>query len=134
MARLTDSEGHLLGGLHPSRGELSLAEFLPSLKGTGTSEYDLVSPPSAAVGTDEVVSGLECSYGSFIYLTYSYGVANPAAGVRQPQAHARDWGRLIEQPQARYHCALCHGDYCATHAKPTAHDCSAIIAIGNRVP
>jgi hypothetical protein len=132
MARLTDSEGHLLGGLHPSPAELSLTEFLPTLKGTGTGEHAFVAPPFVAFGTDEIVPGLACGYGSFTYLTYSSGIANPASGVRPPQSHARDCGRLIEQPQTRYHCALCHGDYCATHAKPTAHDCSAIIAAGKR--
>lgn len=128
MARLTDNKGRLLGGLQSAITELSLAgNFLP-LGGMSPGLQSPVSPPhTPAFGPEEVVFALECSYGSFAYLSYSAGIANPAARTNRPVTYSRQCWKLIEEPQERHYCPSCGGYYCANHAKPAAHDCAQVI-------
>lgn len=112
MARLYDSSGNLLGGLEAAQGlhtTLSLAE-VPRTR---------LNP---RYGAEEIIAGLECSYGS---LAYSYDRTPREGGYARPlflSCHSS-----VEDPDERHHCDFCGGDYCLVHAERAAHDCDSVI-------
>ena len=121
MARLTDSNGALLGGL-----EMPLARLLASLNGAQAAPICVpASPPTApAFGPGEVVFALHCAYGTFPSLGYS-AASQAANGIRRSP---RRWGcdSLIEEPEERHFCPACGGYYCLDHADAAAHQCRSI--------
>lgn len=120
MARLTSSEGILLGGLgSPPPGRL-----VPLSQ---TKAASLLAPPAGALppeyGPNEVVFALRCSLGSLAYLSYSSG-RDAEAGIDSSwKTRHRVCPELVEDPEERHYCPACGGYYCSTHAEPAAHDC-----------
>ncbi|MBV9848485.1 MAG: hypothetical protein JO250_02240 [Armatimonadetes bacterium] len=118
MARITDSEGRLLGGLHSSH--------LPHPDSGVHDDHGVADGPrtrlSPMYGPEETVPGLACGYGTRAYSYTDRLLARPPTrfACHNP----------VEDPDERHHCALCGGDYCAMHAEPTAHDCAYIIRGG----
>lgn len=116
MARLYDSSGNLLGGLDAAQGLLT----------TFSPETDIPRTRlNPQYGAEEVVPGLECSYGS---LAYTYDRIPQDGAYACPQflgCHS-----TVEDPDERHHCDFCGGDYCSTHAERTAHDCDNVILPG----
>ena len=128
MARLTDNNGVLLGGL-----ETPLDRLLGSLNGLQTetpmgkqvvftTPADSLRPPEYA--PREVVFALRCDYGSLPTLAYSTGMAQ---GENQSAPRRPTCGRLIEEPEERQYCPACGGYYCLAHARTETHDCRAIL-------
>lgn len=115
MARLTDSDGRLLGGLD------GLRLCKPPASEHGMTAARAVSQTLLAprYGPEETVPGLECSYGS---LACSY--TDRLTG-RPPHRFACH--NPVEDSEERHHCEHCGGDYCAVHAEPAAHDCAYIV-------
>jgi hypothetical protein len=68
------------------------------------------------------------------WLTCSYGVSGDsdfAATVGRRNTFDVNGDTLqcrnqIDKPAKRHHCALCGGYFCAIHAEPAYHDCSAL--------
>ncbi len=121
MARLTDNNGALLGGL-----ETPLSRLLSPLSDAqnqlqNQTEAAVTAPVAAPrppeYGPGEIVFALRCSYGALPTLGYA---AAPTS--RRPSCDA-----LVEEPEERHPCPACGGYYCAAHAQPAAHDCKAIL-------
>lgn len=124
MARLTDNEGRLLGGLDTPPAWL--------IAGNNQTVQDLQAPAAPPLppeyGPDEIVFALECSYGSLAYLTYSPAIASNAAGeARRRMTWHRDCRESVEDPDERHYCPACGGSYCTLHASPAAHDCASVV-------
>ena len=107
MARLTDNQGRLLGGLEG----LGFRQAPTSERSAPTGRVATMAPLAPRYGPEETVPGLGCSYGAHVY--------SRAAG----HARHRSCHNPIETPDERHHCNLCGGDYCSVHAEPAAHDC-----------
>jgi hypothetical protein len=107
MARLTDNQGRLLGGLDGLRFRQA-----PTLERSAVAAPARVmtrTPLAAQYGPEETVPGLGCSYGALVY--------------SRAARHRNACHNPIETPDERHHCDLCSGDYCSVHAEPAAHDC-----------
>ena len=121
MARLTDSTGHLLGGLDtPQPGRL--------VPPSETMTAAILAPPAVPLPPDyaprEIVFALRCSYGSLAYLTFS------DAGEKQVhEGQTRRCPELVEEPDERHYCPACGGSYCAAHAEPAMHDCRSVLQL-----
>ena len=113
MARLTDNNGVLLGGL-----EMPLPRLLSPLAETQTAAITAPAQPPRLpeYGPGEIVFALHCAHGSLPTLGYS-----AAASSRRPGCDA-----LIEEPEERRFCPACGGYYCLTHADPVTHECRSI--------
>ncbi len=113
MARLTDNNGVLLGGL-----ETPLSRLLCPLNETSAAAITVPaqSPLRPEYEPDEIVFALHCAYGSLPTLGYS------AAPL--PRRHGCD--TLIEEPEERQFCPACGGYYCHAHAEPAAHECRSV--------
>ncbi|MBV9850932.1 MAG: AN1-type zinc finger domain-containing protein [Armatimonadetes bacterium] len=114
MAHLYDSSDILLGGLHSLRG---LRAYAPA-----TPEAIPRTRLNPKFGSEEIVPGLECSYGSF---AYSYGPFSHDPFPRHSRLHGCH--NPVETPKERHHCDFCGGDYCSVHAERAAHDCSNVV-------
>lgn len=117
MARLTDNNGVLLGGL-----ETPLSRLLSPLgEAQGQTEAAVTAPAASPrrpeYGPGEIVFALRCSYRALPTLGYA---AAPAS--RRPGCEA-----LVEEPEERHYCPACGGYYCAAHAQPAVHDCRSIL-------
>lgn len=120
MARLTDNNGALLGGL-----ETPSSRSLPPL-GEARNRLAAVARPVAPprppeYGPGEIVFALHCDYGALATLGYSVGVSF-APAPRRPACDA-----LVEEPEERHYCSACGGYYCAYHAQSAAHGCRAVL-------
>lgn len=124
MARLTDSNGALLGGLDTLSSELLTP---PSETKTAAILAPPAVPPTPEYGPEEIIFALECSYGSLAYLTYASAITRQASNYVAPQTRHRDCQRLIEEPHERHYCPECGGYYCARHASPDSHDCRSVM-------
>lgn len=124
MARLTGSDGMLLGGLgSPPPG--------PVVPLAQTKAASVLAAPAEALspgyGPEEIVFALRCSLGSLAYLSYS-SVRDSEDGLENLEStRHRDCPELVEEPDERHYCPDCGGYYCATHAEPAAHDCRSVI-------
>ncbi len=124
MARLTDSQGVLLGGLNTGLDRLSDARVQ-------TQAAAILAPAATPLPMDfepgEIVFALSCSYGSLPCLGYSAAPVEERLlpGRRPPQTRGCD--TLVEMPEERHYCPSCGGYYCAAHAAPTAHDCKSVM-------
>ncbi len=131
MARLTDSNGNLVGGL-----EMSLARLLSPLNETETAAFQTSggTPILSLYGPKETVRWLECSYGDMNYVTYSS--AGSLQALQPDNLEPRHLGchNQIDKPHKRSHCEACGGDYCQTHAEPEAHDCASILRAEHTTP
>lgn len=121
MARLTDNNGVLLGGLEtPLSRLLSPLNHLPAAAMTVPAE-----PPFAPqYAPDEIVFALHCAFGCLPTLGYS--AAPPAAGEHKRPPRQPECGALIEEPEERRFCPACGGYYCLIHAEPAAHECRSV--------
>lgn len=121
MARLTDSNGALLGGLNtaPNAARTSAPKAAAASRRTPPE-----TPPAPKWGPNEIILGLECSYGTlaYFYADQPWDVQNVRQQSRLPGCH-----NPIETPEERHHCETCGGDYCIVHAEATAHDCVFVI-------
>lgn len=121
MARLTDSAGNLLGGLASTDARLAPPR-------DETKAAPIQTPARASIpphyGSQEIVRGLECSFGRLIYVTYSSAETPPQA---PDPARPIDCHNQVDRPYLRHYCPPCGGYYCAVHAEPTAHNCNAVI-------
>ena len=115
MARLTDNEGRLLGGLNGLRFSKPPTTERAAVAVRTTAKTRL----APKYGPEETVPGLGCGYGT---LAYSY---TDRLQGRPPQRYACH--NPAEAPDERHHCDLCGGDYCTLHAEPSAHDCAFVI-------
>jgi hypothetical protein len=113
MARLTDNNGVLLGGL-----ETPLSYLLSPLNETGAAAITAPAEPPLppTYGPGEIVFALHCAYGSLPTLGYSAA----------PSPRRRGCDTLIEEPEERHFCPACGGYYCLLHAEPTAHECRSV--------
>lgn len=113
MARLTDNNGVLLGGL-----ETPLSRLLSPLNENGAAAITVPAepplPPEYEPG--EIVFALHCAYGSLPTLGYSAA----------PSPHRQGCDALIEEPEERRFCPACGGYYCLRHAEPAAHECRSV--------
>ena len=125
MARLTDNNGVLLGGL-----EMPLSRLLSPLNGPQAAPITVPDgPPLAPIyGPGEIVFALRCACGSLPTLAYS-AAPHAAGGGRQSP---RQWGchTLIEEPEERHFCPACGGYYCSAHADPARHECRSVRRMG----
>ena len=113
MARLTDNNGLLLGGLPtPLSHLLSPPAATPTAPITVPAE----APLAPEYGPDEIVFALHCAYGSLPILGYSAA----------PSPHRPACDALIEEPEERRFCPACGGAYCLAHAEPAAHECRSV--------
>lgn len=128
MARLTDNNGVLLGGL-----ETPLFRLLSPLNETQRNETQPAAitvpaepPLPPEYGPGEIVFALHCAYGSLPTLGYSAAPVPQGAddGSRSPRRQGCDI--LIEEPEERRFCPACGGYYCLLHAKPAAHECQSV--------
>jgi len=131
MARLTDNDGKLLGGI-----EVPLAQLLAPLnRQTSTlsaitalpdTTRSFATPKRASAGDylpNEVVFALECGYGSLDFTAYCDPSAlQGSANSRKLPPHCHT---LIEEPEERHYCQECWGFYCHDHAESSAHDCAS---------
>lgn len=121
MARLTDNNGVLLGGLDTPLSRLLDSFAQPQAAVTVPGQPPL--PPKYEPG--EIVFALHCAYGSLPTLGYSAAPAlRQAGGSRSPRRQRCD--ALIEEPEERHFCPACGGDYCAVHADPATHECRSV--------
>ena len=117
MARLTDNNGVLLGGL-----ETPLSHLLSPLNETQRNETQAAitapaePPRPPEYGPDEIVFALHCAFGTLPTLGYAV-----APSPRRPGCDA-----LIEEPEERRFCPACGGYYCLRHAEPAAHECRSV--------
>ncbi len=112
MARLTDNNGVLLGGL-----ETPLSHLLSPLNEAPTAITVPAEPPrSPEYGPGEIVFALHCAYGSLPLLGYSAA----------PSPRRQGCDALIEEPEERRFCPACGGYYCLLHAEPAAHECRSV--------
>ena len=126
MARFTDNNGVLLGGL-----EMPLSRLLSPLNGAQAAAITVPAAPPRPpeYGPGEIVFALRCAYGSLSYLTYSAAPQATAGSGRQP-ARRHGCDVLIEEPEERRFCPACGGYYCFTHADPALHHCRSIRRTG----
>jgi hypothetical protein len=124
MARLTSSDGTLLGGL----GSPPPGRPVPPSQ---TKAASVLAPPATATspeyGPDEIVFALRCSLGSLAYLSYSSGTDSNLEDDNRWTTRHRDCPELVEDPDERHYCPDCGGYYCSTHAEPAAHDCRSAL-------
>ncbi len=119
MARLTDNNGALLGGL-----DTPLPLLLSPLNETQQDETQAAitapagSPFPPEYGPGEIVFALHCAYGSLPTLGYSSAPA--------PAPRRRGCDALIEEPEERHFCPACGGYYCLLHADPAVHECRSV--------
>ena len=111
MARLTDNQGRLLGGLEGLR----FSQAPNSEHSAHTARVATKTPLAPRFGPEETVPGLGCSYGASAY----------SRGPGYPHRHACH--NPVEAPDERHHCDLCGGDFCSLHAEPAAHACTSVL-------
>ena len=122
MARLTNNQGVLLGGLDTTLERLSD----PRVQ---TQAAAILAPAASPLPPDfepgEIVFALSCSFGSLACLGYSPAPPDRADGRALPRLRGCD--ALVEMPEERHYCPACGGYYCAAHAQPSAHDCQSVM-------
>jgi len=118
MARLTDNNGVMLGGLETSLSRLVDPPKEP-VSAAVTAPASKLPPPE--YGTEEIIFALQCSFGSLATLGFS--AAPPA------QTLGTGCINLIEEPEERHYCAECGGYYCRAHAGPVDHDCKSVMRV-----
>ncbi len=123
MARLTDSQGTLLGGLNTALDRLSGPHAQPP---TTTLRAPAAAPLTPEYEPGEIVFALSCSYGSLAHLGFS---AAPAGMFADGPTRARGCDNLVEMPEERHFCPACGGYYCTAHADPVAHDCQSVMRV-----
>lgn len=121
MARLTDNNGVLLGGL-----ETPLSRLLSPLNETQAAAITVPAEPPLPpeYGPGEIVFALHCAYGSLPTLGYSAAPPEACGGGRSPRHRGCDV--LIEEPEERCFCPACGGYYCLLHAEPATHECQSV--------